>query len=378
VDEMFLILRFTIDDDAVLFLQPILNSDCSDSDSSNSNSTQHNHPFSSIKYQELLILPFYITSCERVYVNEDEEAIIQSAPLWTMMKMTDKECRMKEVRRYECRNKMANIIENFLPFFVLVPPHPQSFLEMILSALRTLLPMLIEFLLLWKLMNGSSFLQSKNAMQQELEQPLDLSMVTPSQIDYYVQLPKALYHVRRLVADDEEFEVLLQCEEAIDNSDDSEDFVVEDRVAPVIQRMADGKRRRLNEKMFEEQEEFDFVVEDRVAPVIQRMADGKRRRLNEKMFEEQEEFEALLQCEEAIDNSDDSEDFVVENIVQEVVAEEEEAFDGGILESSSADASSGSVEETADQEIPAQTYGSGFWIDDQGRPRRFSCRCRFG
>jgi hypothetical protein len=293
VDEMFLILRFTIDDDAVLFLQPILNSDCSDSDSSNSNSTQHNHPFSSIKYQELLILPFYITSCERVYVNEDEEAIIQSAPLWTMMKMTDKECRMKEVRRYECRNKMANIIENFLPFFVLDPPHPQSFLEMILSALRTLLPMLIEFLLLWKLMNGSSFLQSKNAMQQELEQPLDLSMVTPSQIDYYVQLPKALYHVRRLVADDEEFEVLLQCEEAIDNSDDSEDFVVE-------------------------------------------------------------------------------------NIVQEVVAEEEEAFDGGILESSSADASSGSVEETADQEIPAQTYGSGFWIDDQGRPRRFSCRCRFG
>jgi uncharacterized protein YggL (DUF469 family) len=193
-------------------------------------------------------------------------------------------------------------------------------------------------------MNGSSFIQSKNAMQQELEQPLDLSMVTPSQIDYYVQLPKALYHVRRLVADDEEFEVLLQCEEAIDNSDDSE----------------------------------DFVVEDRVAPVIQRMADGKRRRLNEKMFEEQEEFEALLQCEEAIDNSDDSEDFVVENIVQEVVAEEEEAFDGGILESSSADASSGSVEETADQEIPAQTYGSGFWIDDQGRPRRFSCRCRFG
>ena len=342
---MFLILRFTIDDDAVLFLQPILNSDCSDSDSSNSNSnsTQHNHPFSSIKYQELLILPFYITSCERVYVNEDEEAIIQSAPLWTMMKMTDKECRMKEVRRYECRNKMANIIENFLPFFVLDPPHPQSFLEMILSALRTLLPMLIEFLLLWKLMNGSSFLQSKNAMQQELEQPLDLSMVTPSQIDYYVQLPKALYHVRRLVAD-EEFEALLQCEEAIDNSDDSE----------------------------------DFVVEDRVAPVIQRMADGKRRRLNEKMFEEQEEFEALLQCEEAIDNSDDSEDFVVENIVQEVVAEEEEAFDGGILESSSADASSGSVEETADQEIPAQTYGSGFWIDDQGRPRRFSCRCRFG
>ena len=343
---MFLILRFTIDDDAVLFLQPILNSDCSDADSSNSNSnsTQHNHPFSSIKYQELLILPFYITSCERVYVNEDEEAIIQSAPLWTMMKMTDKECRMKEVRRYECRNKMANIIENFLPFFVLDPPHPQSFLEMILSALRTLLPMLIEFLLLWKLMNGSSFLQSKNAMQQELEQPLDLSMVTPSQIDYYVQLPKALYHVRRLVADDEEFEVLLQCEEAIDNSDDSE----------------------------------DFVVEDRVAPVIQRMADGKRRRLNEKMFEEQEEFEALLQCEEAIDNSVDSEDFVVENIVQEVVAEEEEAFDGGILESSSADASSGSVEETADQEIPAQTYGSGFWIDDQGRPRRFSCRCRFG
>ena len=271
-------------------MQPIFNSDCSESDS---NSTQLNRPFSSIKYQELLILPFYITSCERVYVNEDEEAIIQSAPLWTMMKMTDKECRMKEVRRYECRNKMANIIENFLPFFVLDPPHPQSFLEMILSALRTLLPMLIEFLLLWKLMNGSSFLQSKNAMQQELEQPLDLSMVTPSQIDYYVQLPKALYHVRRLVADDEEFEVLLQCEEAIDNSDDSEDFVVE-------------------------------------------------------------------------------------NIVQEVVAEEEEAFDGGILESSSADASSGSVEETADQEIPAQTYGSGFWIDDQGRPRRFSCRCRFG
>ena len=187
-----------------------------------------------------MILPFCITSCERVYVSEDAEDDTTS-PLLLFTVDENKspnrpscpgffnkiaetfseakaliddeisvllECIIKEVRKYECR-KMANTIEYLLPFFVLDPPAPQSILEMILSALRTLLPMLIEFLLLWKLMNGSSFLQSKNAMQQELEQPLDLSMVTPSQIDYYVQLPKALYHVRRLVADDEEFEVLL-------------------------------------------------------------------------------------------------------------------------------------------------------------------------
>ena len=152
-----------------------------------SNSTQLNHPFSSIKYQELLILPFYITSCERVYVNEDEEddatsplllfmvdenkspsrpsspgffnkiaetfseakaliddeisvllehsmeflhdaqeAIIRSAPLWTMMKMTDIECRIEEVRKYECR-KMANFLNTSYHFSCLIHPiHSQS------------------------------------------------------------------------------------------------------------------------------------------------------------------------------------------------------------------------------------------------------------
>ena len=85
--------------------------------------------------------------------------------------------------------KDGEFFEYLLPFFVLDPPDPQSILEMILSAVRTLLPMLIEFLLIWKLMNGTSFLQSKNAMQQELlEQPLDLSAI-PSQIDCYWQHP---------------------------------------------------------------------------------------------------------------------------------------------------------------------------------------------
>ena len=173
-----------------------------------------------IEHQELLILPFCITSCERVYVSEDAEDDTTS-PLLLFTVDENKspnrpscpgffnkiaetfseakaliddeisvllECIIKEVRKYECR-KMANTIEYLLPFFVLDPPDPQSILEMILSALRTLLLMLIEFLLIWKLMNGTSFLQSKNAMQQELlEQPLDLSAI-PSQIDCYWQHP---------------------------------------------------------------------------------------------------------------------------------------------------------------------------------------------
>ena len=53
----------------------------------------------------------------------------------------------------------------------------------------TLLPMLVKLLLLWKLMRGRSFLPStKNAMQELLEQPLDISMI-PSQVDYYSPHP---------------------------------------------------------------------------------------------------------------------------------------------------------------------------------------------
>ena len=140
-----------------------------------------------IEHQELLILPFCITSCERVYVSEDaeddttsplllftvdenkspnhpscpgffnkiaetfseakaliddeisvllehsmeflhdaQEAIIPSAPLWTMMKMTDIECRIEEVRKYECR-KMANFLNTSYHLSCLIHPiHSQS------------------------------------------------------------------------------------------------------------------------------------------------------------------------------------------------------------------------------------------------------------
>jgi hypothetical protein len=107
--------------------------------------------------------------------------------------------------------------------------------------------------------------------------------------------------------------------------------------------------------------------DDRVFPVVQSLSNGKRRRLNEepvRVLPVEEELEAfLVEYEETTFDSSE----VVEDIVQNVV-------DGGSVESSSDDTSSASVEETADQKIPAQTYGSGFRIDDQGRLRRLSCR----
>jgi len=162
----------------------------------------------------------------------------------------------------------------------------------------------------------SNFLRQptrKNAIMQEmLEEPLDLSMIPPSQVDHNWH-PKALFPVR--------------------------DEVEDDRVFPVVQSLSNGKRRRLNEEPV------------RVLPVVE------------------EEFEAVLvEYEETFDSEDPIQE-VDEDILQNVVD-----GGGGSVESSSADTSSASVEETADQEIPAQSYGSGFWIDDQGRPRRFSCR----
>jgi hypothetical protein len=178
-------------------------------------------------------------------------------------------------------------------------------------------------------------------MQEMLEEPLDLSMIPPSQVDQNWH-PKALFPVRDEVEDDPS-------------------------VLPVlVQRLPTGKRRRLNVQSagisFNREAE-----DDRVFPVVQRLPTGKRRRLNEEpmrvLHVVEEELDAfLVEYEESFDSSE-----VVEDILQNVV-------EGGSVESSSADTSSASVEETADQEIPAQSYGSGFWIDDQGRPRRFSCR----
>jgi hypothetical protein len=222
---------------------------------------------------------------------------------------------------------------------------------MILSLMRTLLPMFIEFLFLWKLMDTdvSNFLRQptrKNAIMQEmLEEPLDLSMIPPSQVDHNWH-PKALFPVR--------------------------DEVEDDRALPVVQRLPTGKRRRLNVQSagisFNREAE-----DDRVFPVVQSLSNGKRRRLNEEPVRGlpvvEEEFEAVLvEYEETFDSEDPIQE-VDEDILQNVVD-----GGGGSVESSSADTSSASVEETADQEIPAQSYGSGFWIDDQGRPRRFSCR----
>ena len=194
----------------------------------------------------------------------------------------------------------------------------------------------------------SNFLRQptrKNAIMQEmLEEPLDLSMIPPSQVDSYWH-PKALFPVRDEVEDDPS-------------------------VLPVVQRLPTGKRRRLNVQSagisFNREAE-----DDRVFPVVQSLSNGKRRRLNEEPVRVlpvvEEEFEAVLvEYEETFDSEDPIQE-VVEDILQNVV-------EGGSVESSSADTSSASVEETADQEIPAQSYGSGFWIDDQGRPRRFSCR----
>jgi hypothetical protein len=220
---------------------------------------------------------------------------------------------------------------------------------MILSLMRTLLPMFVEFLFLWKLMDtdGCNFLRQptrKNAIMQEmLEEPLDLSMIPPSQVDQNWH-PKALFPVRDEVEDDPSV------------------------LPPVVQRLPTGKRRRLNVQSagisFNREAE-----DDRVFPVVQRLPTGKRRRLNEEpmrvLHVVEEELDAfLVEYEESFDSSE-----VVEDILQNVV-------EGGSVESSSADTSSASVEETADQKIPAQTYGSGFRIDDQGRLRRFSCRFR--
>ena len=192
----------------------------------------------------------------------------------------------------------------------------------------------------------SNFLRQptrKNAIMQEmLEEPLDLSMIPPSQVDQNWH-PKALFPVRDEVEDDPS-------------------------VLPVVQRLPTGKRRRLNVQSagisFNREAE-----DDRVFPVVQRLPTGKRRRLNEEpmrvLHVVEEELDAfLVEYEESFDSSE-----VVEDILQNVV-------EGGSVESSSADTSSASVEETADQKIPAQTYGSGFRIDDQGRLRRFSCRFR--
>ena len=110
----------------------------------------------------------------------------------------------------------------------------------------------------------------------------------------------------------------------------------------------------------------------RVFPVVQSLSNGKRRRLNEEpvrvlpVMEEELEATRVDEYEESFDSEDPIQE-VVEDILQNVV-------DGGSVESSSANTSSASVEETADQKIPAQCYGSGFRIDDQGRLRRFSCR----
>lgn len=193
----------------------------------------------------------------------------------------------------------------------------------------------------------SNFLRQptrKNAIMQEmLEEPLDLSMIPPSQVDQNWH-PKALFPVRDEVEDDPSV------------------------LPPVVQRLPTGKRRRLNVQSagisFNREAE-----DDRVFPVVQRLPTGKRRRLNEEpmrvLHVVEEELDAfLVEYEEIFDSSE-----VVEDILQNVV-------DGGSVESSSANTSSASVEETADQKIPAQTYGSGFRIDDQGRLRRFSCRFR--
>ena len=347
--------------------------------------------------------------------------------------------------------KDGEFFEYLLPFFVLDPPDPQSILEMILSAVRTLLPMLIEFLLVWKLMNGRSFLQSKNAMEQELEQPLDLSAI-PSQIDCYWQhpmrfniiipsrvdccfapfpfasmSPRCICELKLKVISappndgDEGFEILplrkgynssdrskrdtsiclqvlrrafarrrLHTASDINNkrrkqgslflrkresviynretalSPVQEQVEEDDLVLAVFKRLPNGKRRRLN---LQEQEGF----QDRVLlPLVQSLSNGKRRRLNEEpvrvlpVMEEELEATRVDEYEESFDSEDPIQE-VVEDILQNVV-------DGGSVESSSANTSSASVEETADQKIPAQCYGSGFRIDDQGRPRRFSCR----
>ena len=197
----------------------------------------------------------------------------------------------------------------------------------------------------------SNFLRQptrKNAIMQEmLEEPLDLSMIPPSQVDQNWH-PKALFPVRDEVEDDPSV------------------------LPPVVQRLPTGKRRRLNVQSagisFNREAE-----DDRVFPVVQRLPTGKRRRLNEEpvrvVHVVEEELDAfLVEYEETFVSSE-----VVEDILQNVV-EGGSVGGGGSVESSSADTSSASVEETADQEIPAQSYGSGFWIDDQGRPRRFSCR----
>jgi hypothetical protein len=310
--------------------------------------------------------------------------------------------------------KDGEFFEYLLPFFVLDPPDPQSILEMILSALRTLLPMLIEFLFLWKLMNGRSFLQSKNAMEQELEQPLDLSAI-PSQIDCYWQhpmrfniiipsrvdccnapfpfasmSPRCICELKLKVISappndgDEGFEIL-PLRKGYNSSDRSKR---DTSICLQVLRRAfarrrlhtasdiNNKRRKQGSLFLRKRESVIYNRETALSPVqeqveeddlvlavFKRLPNGKRRRLN---LEEELEATRVDEYEESFD-SDDSIQEVVEDILQNVV-------DGGSVESSSANTSSASVEETADQKIPAQCYGSGFRIDDQGRPRRFSCR----
>lgn len=111
-----------------------------------------------IEHQELLILPFCITSCERVYVSEDAEDDTTS-PLLLFTVDENKspnrpscpgffnkiaetfseakaliddeisvllECIIKEVRKYECR-KMANFLNTSYHFSCLIHPiHSQS------------------------------------------------------------------------------------------------------------------------------------------------------------------------------------------------------------------------------------------------------------
>ena len=310
--------------------------------------------------------------------------------------------------------KDGEFFEYLLPFFVLDPPDPQSILEMILSAVRTLLPMLIEFLLVWKLMNGRSFLQSKNAMEQELEQPLDLSAI-PSQIDCYWQhpmrfniiipsrvdccnapfpfasmSPRCICELKLKVISappndgDEGFEIL-PLRKGYNSSDRSKR---DTSICLQVLRRAfarrrlhtasdiNNKRRKQGSLFLRKRESVIYNRETALSPVqeqveeddlvlavFKRLPNGKRRRLN---LEEELEATRVDEYEESFD-SDDSIQEVVEDILQNVV-------DGGSVESSSANTSSASVEETADQKIPAQCYGSGFRIDDQGRPRRFSCR----
>ena len=248
--------------------------------------------------------------------------------------------------------KDGEFFEYLLPFFVLDPPDPQSILEMILSALRTLLLMLIEFLLIWKLMNGTSFLQSKNAMQQELlEQPLDLSAI-PSQIDCYWQhpmqfniiipsrvdcciapfpfasmSPRCICELKLKVISappndgDEGFEIL-PLRKGYNSSDRSKR---DTSICLQVLRRAfarrrlhtasdiNNKRRKQGSLFLRKRESVIYNRETALSPVqeqveeddlvlavFKRLPNGKRRRLN---LQEQEGFQDLFEYQETCDNS---------------------------------------------------------------------------